>query len=862
MDLFAFIHHAHPTKVPTTVVNKPKGMKKKRKTASGASGSPLPPKRPREDYGTSSDAGASTSGKSLAVLQDLLDNSTLAIDVSAMAAVTVPFVTSSVTPTPERKSDGRTDSIIRPNLRTQHLAERFIISSDSSHHSISNDVDDELTSIVRSSMPPPPILTATVATTTIVGTTSAPVHKPGTGPVQRSIFMDSTSLSTAEANIAGPSQPTGVEVCQSMVDQLSPLGFFSQLRDIDYDQLLTEFNVGVARQACFSAEVMLRSEHNYRERKKFERKCQKQETEAAKAIRLCSQVATIKGTKASRVDELNGLKEQNSALKEEKNVLEKKVALTQDLSELGLSCDELCVKYFSLAAERHRLVGQVSLLEGTCSELRDEVSDEEIYPRFLTIIAGQRLAACIDHGKAGSGLVDVAAYNPFAEANYISIVNALRAVDFPLLAQLESQKDASMDDITGLLHLDGLAAEILEADKLEPSPKQLMLPIHQPEDQVVIWETSLSFSLDAVHIYFRRIRGDSTSQRLSIIDLMVFDEFTHKGSSSGSTYLSFYAWSWSSGNRQKFNDKIPKTVDEMFERVRAFIKGEVAVRTTSGARVKKEQFKGHKHDKRRRKLQEPFKEERRNVSSSGIIDLRVTMGKAERNKTVLIEFVIIKWHSPYNVIIGRTEMRRLRSVERLYGNSDTWKGCKVHERRYSGVKVKDKQEKDKIGTKPDKNGKRRKARRLEIIRIGPVSYRLELPEKLCGIHNLFHVSNLKKCIADENLVIPLKEIQLDDKLHFIEEPVEIIDREVKRLKQSCIPIVKVHWNSWRRPEFTWQREDFFISKYLHLFQSKKRRHGDNRAPDVAPLREGGCKIPYLSEQTVLDLNDLLHGFTN
>ncbi|GKE14977.1 putative reverse transcriptase domain-containing protein, partial [Tanacetum coccineum] len=80
---------------------------------------------------------------------------------------------------------------------------------------------------------------------------------------------------------------------------------------------------------------------------------------------------------------------------------------------------------------------------------------------------------------------------------------------------------------------------------------------------------------------------------------------------------------------------------------------------------------------------------------------------------------------------------------------------------------------------------------LKILeRIGTVAYKLE-PDKLHGIHNTFHVLNLKKCLADENLVIPLEEIQLDDKLHFIEEPVEIMDREVKQLKQSRIPIVKV-----------------------------------------------------------------------
>ncbi|GKG05329.1 hypothetical protein Tco_0325415, partial [Tanacetum coccineum] len=70
--------------------------------------------------------------------------------------------------------------------------------------------------------------------------------------------------------------------------------------------------------------------------------------------------------------------------------------------------------------------------------------------------------------------------------------------------------------------------------------------------------------------------------------------------------------------------------------------------------------------------------------------------------------------------------------------------------------------------------------------VGPVAYKLEVLRELQGIHNTFHVSNLKKCLADENLIIPLEEIQLDDKLHFIEEPIEIMDREVKQLKQSRI----------------------------------------------------------------------------
>nr|GEY39009.1 putative reverse transcriptase domain-containing protein [Tanacetum cinerariifolium] len=117
---------------------------------------------------------------------------------------------------------------------------------------------------------------------------------------------------------------------------------------------------------------------------------------------------------------------------------------------------------------------------------------------------------------------------------------------------------------------------------------------------------------------------------------------------------------------------------------------------------------------------------------------------------------------------------------------------------------------------------KRRLTEFEVIeRIRPIAYKLELPDKLHGIHDSFHVSNLKRCFMNEDVVIPLDEVQLDDKLHFVEEPVEIIDKEVKRLKQSRIPIVKVRWNTRRRPKFTWEREDFFRSKYPHLFA---RRH--------------------------------------
>ncbi|GJY85097.1 putative reverse transcriptase domain-containing protein [Tanacetum coccineum] len=99
----------------------------------------------------------------------------------------------------------------------------------------------------------------------------------------------------------------------------------------------------------------------------------------------------------------------------------------------------------------------------------------------------------------------------------------------------------------------------------------------------------------------------------------------------------------------------------------------------------------------------------------------------------------------------------------------------------------------------------------------PLAYKLELPQELSRVHNTFHVSNLKKCHADEPLAVLLDGLHIDDKLHFVEEPVEIMDRKVKQLKKSRIPIIKVRWNSRRGPEFTWKREDQFQKKHPHLF---------------------------------------------
>nr|GEV60436.1 putative reverse transcriptase domain-containing protein [Tanacetum cinerariifolium] len=119
-------------------------------------------------------------------------------------------------------------------------------------------------------------------------------------------------------------------------------------------------------------------------------------------------------------------------------------------------------------------------------------------------------------------------------------------------------------------------------------------------------------------------------------------------------------------------------------------------------------------------------------------------------------------------------------------------------------------------------------------RIGLVAYRLRFPEELNGSHDTFHVSNLKKCLADPTLQVPLDEIQVDAKLNLIEEPMKILEREFKKLKRNRIAtvkrefkklkrnriaIVKVRWNSKCGPEFTWEREDQMRLKYSHIFSA-------------------------------------------
>ncbi|GJR78794.1 putative ribonuclease H-like domain-containing protein [Tanacetum coccineum] len=432
-------------------------------------------------------------------------------------------------------TDGPTDSVFRPNLRTCPPSLRS---------------------------PAVNVPVTTVAVTTTVTAYSFAILPPKVRVKSKNleIFGDSASTGGANANVVGTSklnEPADSSysfyasqdldsetlhriyvpkwnvtndsvlddpyVCHDLTDSLAPPTHFSQLRAA---ALLSKRDTKIAH---------LKSLLSLKE------------AEATEAIRLHGQLSVVEADDTATGNELRDLKERNFVLKGEKDVLSEKVTtlesvaalketelvsltaqvtqLTSELFGFQLSRDELSSKVASLESERDTLADQsplesaFELFKVRMETMQDEQAmvlgnrvadldahlleidahlDEEFYPRFLTAISGRwqaigcainkgiqdGLRAGVDHGKDGRDLSVIEAYDPFAEAKYIDVVNAFGTVDFSLLSELKSKKDASIVDLMDSLHLEGPLAEIPRAKDLQPSPAQLMLPIHMPEDNV------------------------------------------------------------------------------------------------------------------------------------------------------------------------------------------------------------------------------------------------------------------------------------------------------------------------------------------------------------------------------------------
>ncbi|GKE29545.1 hypothetical protein Tco_1444929 [Tanacetum coccineum] len=242
-----------------------------------------------------------------------------------------------------------------------------------------------------------------------------------------------------------------------------------EIREMDYPHMFMEFNVGTARQACLNTELLLK------------------ETKATEAVYLRAQVSAAEATEKMHAGEIDALKQKNVALENEKGSFDGKVkdGLVDQVS--GYERLKEQIEEFQdtqMNAVNEKVAKQdTDLLEMAC------LLEENFYPHILTTISRRShaieqgmqsgLAADIDHGKEGRGLTDVAAYNPDAEADFNSALQKFCEVDFPLLAELKSHKDASVEDVMNLLRLEAPLTDAPGMSNLQPNVEQLRVPIHR-----------------------------------------------------------------------------------------------------------------------------------------------------------------------------------------------------------------------------------------------------------------------------------------------------------------------------------------------------------------------------------------------
>ncbi|GKB36666.1 gypsy type transposase [Tanacetum coccineum] len=418
------------------------------KTAIVDAGEPShPAKQLRDDHGTLS--RASVGGKSRLVVQRLLARAVQNDEVRGEIVPTLPFVTSSVSATPEREDETHTDSVAGTNLQTFGPPPRFVISSNSSHHSDANVVEAEVDSIVRSSAPvmtTVTIVAVMVDATTVLKETS----------VKPSLFVvGSSSAGGNEPNLGGFSDLIGNDFlwnvtnrsrlddggfrCE-MIDEFAPLKFFVSICGMEHDQIFTEFNVGAARQMSLSAEVRMRAEYNIKEKKRLKS--------------VVDEQTECKVVEKSLRDDIQALTGCNTTLEKENSELDVKVidlaaslkVREQEVADLDAQVTAIKLQSDNQADRVHELETW-ALGEGHGQAIKKGMQD--------------RLAAGITHGQEGRVLTDVAAFNPSAESDYVSTLQEFQEVNFSLLAELKSNKDASVETLVDILRLEETLADRL-----------------------------------------------------------------------------------------------------------------------------------------------------------------------------------------------------------------------------------------------------------------------------------------------------------------------------------------------------------------------------------------------------------------
>ncbi|GKE28970.1 hypothetical protein Tco_1444354 [Tanacetum coccineum] len=467
-------------------------LKKRKITVSDAGGSSHPPKKLKEDHETLS--GASMGGEPIPTLL---------------------FVTSSVSATPEREEGDHTDSLAGANLRTIRAPQRFVISSDSSHHSGANITEAEADSFIR-----PSVLLMTMTTT--VTSTVDPATTAKDKLVESSIFGDGSS-SGADHTVGSFSGLTssdfivgGIRTVVNPDTDIQKV-FFPSIRGIEHDQLFTEFNVGAAHQISLSAEVRMCAEFNIRERRRLSAvveeknlllKTRDEEVADLKAQLL---VKHSEATKAIRLRaEVQTLADRNIVLEREKGELDIKVAdLAATVKVREQEVANLDAVVTSVKFHNDNLTDQVHKLEASSAALQDKVTAYDNFIGQPEKFQDDRIKEMNEKlNKLDADLVELA-------------LHLEESVNFSLISELKSNKDASIDTIMNLLRLEDSLAERLDLVESQPHIDQLMVPIHHSPDQTVVGATSLSFSLDVSQNRVRRIKENIATDRSTLYDFFV-----------------------------------------------------------------------------------------------------------------------------------------------------------------------------------------------------------------------------------------------------------------------------------------------------------------------------------------------------
>ncbi|GKD48150.1 hypothetical protein Tco_1277126 [Tanacetum coccineum] len=511
-----------------TEIPGPKRAKKKRVTR-GSERTPAasyPPKRLRADYGTT---GGFATGAS-----------------------------------PLEEGGDHTDSVTGPSLQTVGPSTRFIVLSDSSHHSGAKSVDLEVDSLVRSVVPvmteatTVTTIATTVAITADVGKDKSVPHpsvfgsssssektdhtlslftrRLGSGFAAGSIHAEEvTNVGLEEIYVPEWTVTKGFELndgrfCANMIDHFTPPAFFKTVRGMEHEQLFAEFNVSAARNLSLSSEVRMHAEYNILEKRKWRSLAEEKDSllgakdkeieelrsqllkakeESVAVTQLRARVSSLEAIEGSLRGEVASAKEHNGLLEQECGSLKLKVTSLEsiiaekdrELSDLGASSSSLRSRSYLYDENMKRLEEfQDNLMRPLETRLAEiDVDFTRCYMRFqesfhlhlLNVVAGRRwllthgmkllMAKCLNSTEYMEALGNAfGSYIPSVKDDFNSAVCDLRGLNFPLLHELSTKKDANTWDVMDLLRLDDAVAEALEMTDLQPDMNQLMALIESP----------------------------------------------------------------------------------------------------------------------------------------------------------------------------------------------------------------------------------------------------------------------------------------------------------------------------------------------------------------------------------------------